>query len=53
MRVVKLVTVGALVTMAAHLEGKGASVLDFTGFAQKFGTVLSFIRLCKAVRNRC
>ena len=36
---------GALITMAAHLEGKGASVLDFTGFAQKFGTVLSYIRL--------
>ncbi|APX13600.1 indolepyruvate ferredoxin oxidoreductase family protein [Tateyamaria omphalii] len=40
-----VVTVGALVTMAAHLEGRGASVLDFTGFAQKFGTVLSYIRL--------
>ncbi|WP_050928243.1 indolepyruvate ferredoxin oxidoreductase family protein [Aestuariivita boseongensis] len=40
-----VVTVGALITMAAHLEGKGASVLDFTGFAQKFGTVLSYIRL--------
>ncbi|WIY26163.1 indolepyruvate ferredoxin oxidoreductase family protein [Parasedimentitalea psychrophila] len=40
-----VVTVGALVTMAAHLEGKGASVLDFTGFAQKFGTVLSYVRL--------
>jgi indolepyruvate ferredoxin oxidoreductase len=40
-----VITVGALVTMAAHLEGKGASVLDFTGFAQKFGPVLSFIRL--------
>jgi indolepyruvate ferredoxin oxidoreductase len=40
-----VVTVGALVTMAAHLEGKGASVLDFTGFAQKFGPVLSYIRL--------
>ncbi|WP_420005261.1 indolepyruvate ferredoxin oxidoreductase family protein [Arenibacterium sp. LLYu02] len=43
-----VVTVGALITMAAHLEGKGASVLDFTGFAQKFGTVLSYIRLAKA-----
>lgn len=43
-----VVTVGALVTMAAHLEGKGASVLDFTGFAQKFGTVLSYIRLAGA-----
>ncbi|MEP5008141.1 DUF6537 domain-containing protein, partial [Roseobacter sp.] len=40
-----VVTVGALITMAAHLEGMGASVLDFTGFAQKFGTVLSYIRL--------
>jgi indolepyruvate ferredoxin oxidoreductase len=40
-----VITIGAVVTMAAHLEGKGASVLDFTGFAQKFGPVLSFIRL--------
>lgn len=40
-----VVTVGQLITMAAHLENKGASVLDFTGFAQKFGTVLSYIRL--------
>ena len=40
-----VVTIGALITMAAHLEGKGASVLDFTGFAQKFGPVLSFVRL--------
>jgi indolepyruvate ferredoxin oxidoreductase len=40
-----VITVGAVITMAAHLEGKGASVLDFTGFAQKFGPVLSFIRL--------
>jgi len=40
-----VVTVGALITMAAHLEGKGASVLDFTGFAQKGGTVLSYVRL--------
>ncbi|HEY4987743.1 MAG TPA: indolepyruvate ferredoxin oxidoreductase family protein, partial [Bradyrhizobium sp.] len=40
-----VITVGALVTMAAHLEGKGASVLDFTGFAQKFGPVLSFVRI--------
>lgn len=40
-----VVTVGALITMAAHLEGKGSSVLDFTGFAQKFGTVLSYVRI--------
>ncbi|KUP95064.1 indolepyruvate ferredoxin oxidoreductase family protein [Tritonibacter horizontis] len=42
-----VVTVGALITMAAHLEGHGACVLDFTGFAQKFGTVLSYIRLAQ------
>ncbi|TKT83016.1 indolepyruvate ferredoxin oxidoreductase family protein [Aquamicrobium sp. LC103] len=43
-----VVTVGALVTMAAHLEAKGSSVLDFTGFAQKFGPVLSFVRIAAA-----
>lgn len=42
-----VVTVGALISMAAHLEGKGASVLDFTGFAQKGGAVISNIRLGK------
>ena len=39
-----VVTVGALIAMAAHLEGKSASVLDFMGFAQKGGAVLSFVR---------
>lgn len=42
-----VVTLGALVTMAAHLEGKSASVLDFMGFAQKGGQVLSFVRLAQ------
>ena len=40
-----VVTVGALVAMATHLEGHHASVLDFMGFAQKGGAVLSFVRL--------
>jgi indolepyruvate ferredoxin oxidoreductase len=40
-----IVTVGALTAMAAHLEGKSASVLDFMGFAQKGGSVLAFVRL--------
>jgi indolepyruvate ferredoxin oxidoreductase len=40
-----VVTVGAVTAMAAHLEGKGASVLDFMGFAQKFGPVISYLRL--------
>jgi indolepyruvate ferredoxin oxidoreductase len=40
-----VITVGAMITMAAHLEGKGASELDFMGFAQKFGPVLSYLRI--------
>ena len=40
-----VVTIGALITMAAHLEGRAASVLDFTGFAQKGGSVLSYVRI--------
>jgi indolepyruvate ferredoxin oxidoreductase len=40
-----VVTLGAVTAMAAHLEGKSASVLDFMGFAQKGGSVLSFVRL--------
>ncbi|MCD6071613.1 MAG: pyruvate ferredoxin oxidoreductase, partial [Microvirga sp.] len=40
-----VVTIGALISMAAHLEGRGVSVLDFTGFAQKFGPVLSYLRI--------
>ena len=40
-----VVTVGALISMAANLEGKSASVLDFMGFAQKGGMVLSYVRV--------
>ena len=49
-----VVTVGAVIAMAAHLEGHSASVLDFMGFAQKGGSVLSFVRLAKdgAARNQ-
>ncbi|WP_422802390.1 indolepyruvate ferredoxin oxidoreductase family protein [Telluria beijingensis] len=43
-----VVTVGALITMAAHLEGKGASTLDFMGFAQKGGAVLSHVRVAQS-----
>ncbi|CUH81939.1 indolepyruvate ferredoxin oxidoreductase family protein [Tropicibacter naphthalenivorans] len=42
-----VVTVGQLIAMAANLEGKGASVLDFMGFAQKFGPVISYIRMAR------
>lgn len=40
-----VVTVGALIGMAAHIEGRGVSVLDITGAAQKGGTVFSHVRL--------
>ena len=40
-----VVTVGAVTAMAAHLEGLGSSVLDFMGFAQKFGPVISYLRI--------
>ena len=40
-----IITVGALLGMAAHLEGKGVSVLDMTGVAQKGGAVTTFVRI--------
>ncbi len=40
-----VVTVGALLGMAAHLEGRGSSVLDVTGLAQKNGPVTSHVRV--------
>ena len=40
-----VVTIGALIGMAAHIEGKGVSVLDMTGLAQKGGAVMSHVRL--------
>lgn len=40
-----VVTIGALIGMAAHLEGKGVSVLDQAGLAQKGGAVVSHVRV--------
>ena len=40
-----VVTIGALIGMAAHIEKKGVSVLDMTGLAQKGGAVISHIRI--------
>ncbi len=42
-----VVTIGALVGMAAHLEGKGTTVLDQTGLAQKGGAVTTHVRIAK------
>lgn len=38
-------TVGALIGMAAHLDGRASAVLDMTGLAQKGGAVVSHVRL--------
>ena len=40
-----VVTVGSVLAMAAHLEGKRASVIDMTGLAQKNGAVWSHLRI--------
>ncbi len=40
-----VVTVGQILAMAAHIEGKGCSVLDMSGLAQKGGPVISHVRL--------
>jgi len=40
-----VITIGALIGMAAHLEGKGVSVLDMTGMSQKNGSVSSHVRI--------
>ncbi|MCX4166137.1 MULTISPECIES: indolepyruvate ferredoxin oxidoreductase family protein [Paraburkholderia] len=40
-----VVTIGALLGMAAHLENKGVTVLDVTGLAQKGGAVMSHVQI--------
>ncbi|MDH5212329.1 MAG: 2-oxoacid:acceptor oxidoreductase family protein, partial [Betaproteobacteria bacterium] len=40
-----VITIGQILGMAAHLEGKGVSVLDMSGLAQKYGAVMSHVRI--------
>ena len=42
-----VVTVGALIAMAAHLEGKGAGVMEMAGLAQKGGAVSIHCRIAE------
>ncbi len=42
-----VITIGALIGMAAHLDGKGCSALDFTGLSQKNGAVMSHVRIAQ------
>ncbi|OUU61707.1 MAG: hypothetical protein CBC22_06635 [Alphaproteobacteria bacterium TMED62] len=46
-----VVTIGALIGMAAHLEKKGVSILDQVGIAQKGGAVLSHIKIADNPNN--
>jgi indolepyruvate ferredoxin oxidoreductase len=40
-----IVTLGAVLGMAAHLDGKGVGIIDMAGLAQKGGAVYSHIRI--------
>jgi indolepyruvate ferredoxin oxidoreductase len=42
-----IVTIGGVLGMAAHLEGKGIGIIDQAGLAQKGGAVYSHIRIAK------
>jgi indolepyruvate ferredoxin oxidoreductase len=42
-----VVTIGGILGMAAHLEGRGVGVLDMAGLAQKGGAVFSYMRIAE------
>jgi indolepyruvate ferredoxin oxidoreductase len=42
-----VLTIGGLLGMAAHLEGKASMILDMSGLAQKGGAVLSHVRIAQ------
>ena len=42
-----VVTIGAIIGMAAHLEGKGSGLIDMAGLAQKGGAVFSHMRVAR------
>src|SRR6202042_949544 len=46
-----VLTIGALLGMAAHIEGKASMILDMSGLAQKGGAVLSHVRLSEHTRD--
>ncbi len=43
-----VVTIGAIIGMAAHLEGKGCGLIDMNGLAQKGGAVFCHVKLARA-----
>ena len=42
-----VLTISSIVAMAAHIEGKGCATMNQTGLAQKFGAVVSHVRVGK------
>jgi len=46
-----ILTVTAVLSMAAHLEGKGVATMNQTGLAQKFGPVVSHLRIANRQRQ--
>ena len=40
-----VLTIASVVAMAAHIEGKGCATMNQTGLAQKFGAVVSHVRV--------
>ncbi len=46
-----VITIGALLGMAAHVEGKGITVLDSTGLSQKNGAVASHVRIAERAED--
>jgi indolepyruvate ferredoxin oxidoreductase len=42
-----VVTVGQILGMAAHLEGKGAGIIDMAGLSQKNGAVVTHLKLAR------
>ena len=46
-----IVTIGGILGMAAHLEGRGVGVLDMAGLAQKGGAVFSYIRFAETPQD--
>ncbi len=48
-----VITVGAILGMAAHLDGRGCTVLDNTGIARKGGAVASHVRISADATTPC
>ena len=46
-----VVTIGALLGMAAHIDGKGVSIVDQLGFAQKGGPVTTHVRIAEKTED--